>query len=135
MDTKTLEPTDIAGALLEQLQTAWNTADGAAFSEAFLDDAEFVDIRGFHHRGRVAIAHGHQGIFDTIYAGSTNHYELNVARVIAPGCILAVATSTLDAPTGPLQGVNQSRFSFTMTEHREGWAVAGFHNTLVLKEK
>jgi uncharacterized protein (TIGR02246 family) len=133
--TTTLDPTAIAAALLEQLEVAWNDANGAALGEAFLDDAEFVDIRGSHHRGRIAIGQGHQAIFGSIYAGSTVRYDLDVAHLISPGCLLAVATATLDAPAGPLQGINQSRLTVTIAEHGQGWAIAGFHNTLVAKER
>lgn len=129
-DTTTV-PTTIATALLEQLEQAWNQGDGAAFGAAFADDADFVDIRGDHHRSRIAIGHGHQAIFDSIYAGSTVRYELDGARQVGPGAIVAVASAMLDAPTGPLQGVHRSRLTLTITEHGGGWAVAAFQNTLV----
>ncbi len=48
-----------------------NSADGPRFGEPFIGDADFVDIRGERHRGRGAIASGHQAIFDSIYRGST----------------------------------------------------------------
>ena len=70
-------------------------------------------------------------IFDSVYAGSSVRYQLDVARVIAPGCILAVATSTLDAPSGPLQGINRSRIMAIVTEQDDRWAVTAFQNTLV----
>ena len=56
----------IAAALLRQLEDAWNAGDGAAFGAPFAEDADFVDIRGDHHRGRAAIAQGHRAIFDTV---------------------------------------------------------------------
>ena len=80
----------IAAGLFEELELAWNRADGAAFGHPFADDADFVDIRGDHHTGIEAIGHGHQAIFDSIYAGSTVQYEIDAAREVAPGCILAV---------------------------------------------
>jgi uncharacterized protein (TIGR02246 family) len=127
-----MSPTTIAAARFEQIEQAWNRADGAAFGGAFADDTDFVNIRGAHHRGDGAtIGHAHQGIFDSIYAGSTVHYRLDVAREIAPGCILAVATSTLDAPSGPLQGVNNSRITAVITEQDDGWVIEAFQNTLV----
>ena len=121
----------IATAALEQLERAWNQADGAAFGAAFAEDADFVDIRGDHHQGRAAIAHGHQAIFDSIYAGSTVRYELDAAREVVPGCIVAVGSATLDAPGGPLQGIHHSRSTLAITEQGDRWAVAAFHNTLV----
>lgn len=107
----TLDPTTIATTQLEQMERAWNHADGPAFGDV-ADDTDFVDIRRTHHRGDgAAIGHGHQRLFDSIYAGSTVRYQLDVARTLKPGCIVAVATSTLDAPSGPLQGINRSRIT------------------------
>jgi hypothetical protein len=57
--------------------------------------------------------------------------QLDVAREIAPGCVLAVATSTLDAPSGPLQGVNRGRITAVITEQEDRWAITAFQNTLV----
>ena len=123
--------TAIAAERFEELELAWNRADGAAFGRPFADEADFVDIRGDHHTGNEAIGHGHQAIFDSIYAGSTVHFEIDAAREVAPGCILAVASATLDAPSGPLQGVNHSRITAVIAQQDERWAIAGFQNTLV----
>lgn len=126
-----VDPTAIAAARLHQLEGAWNRADGAAFGAAFAPDTDFVDIRGGHHRGDAAVAHGHQALFDSVYAGSTIRYELEAARVVAPGCVLAVATATLNAPSGPMLGVNRSRLTVAITEHDGRWSVTALHNTLV----
>ena len=124
----TADPAAIAAAILEQAEHAWNGADGAAFGALFADESDFVNIRGEHHRGDGAlIGRGHQAIFDTIYAGSTVSYRLEVARRIAPGVIVAVAGATLDVPTGPLQGVNRARMTFVVADG----TITAFHNTLV----
>lgn len=125
------DPTATATTALEQIEGAWNSADGSAFGAAFAEDAEFVDIRGTHHRGRMAIGGGHQAIFDSIYAGSVVRYELALAKAIAPGCVLAVATATLVCPSGPLEGTNHSRLTIVLSEDGGDWSIAGFHNTLV----
>lgn len=123
--------TAISTTILAQLERAWNAADGAAFAAPFADESDFVDIRGGHHRGKAAIAHGHQAIFDSIYAGSTVSLRLDVARPVAPGAIMAVATSTLDAPTGPRRGVHNARMTMLIAERDGDWRVTAFHNTLV----
>jgi uncharacterized protein (TIGR02246 family) len=123
-------PVVAAGLGFGRLEQAWNQADGDAFGRAFTDDADFVDIRGDHHQGRTAIALGHQGIFDTIYAGSSVRFDVEAARAIAPGVVVAVAGSTMTAPTGPLQGTNHARMTAVLTLGFDGWAVAAFHNTL-----
>jgi uncharacterized protein (TIGR02246 family) len=135
--TATIDHTDtataaaIGTALAQQLEQAWNQADGTAFAAAFTEDADFVDIRADHHQGHTAIGHGHQGIFDSIYAGSTVRYAMDTARWVAPGVVVAVVSSTLDAPTGPLQGVNHARFTLTVVERDGGWRIAALQNTLV----
>ncbi len=127
-DTRALP---IATELVAQLERAWNAADGAAFGEAFVEDADFVNVRGEHHRGSVAVARGHQGIFESIYAGSTVTYRVESARATASGDIVAVAAATLEVPSGPLAGVLHSRFTAVLTDEGQRWAVEAFHNTLV----
>jgi uncharacterized protein (TIGR02246 family) len=128
----TVDPAAVAADLLEVLEQAWNRGDGPGFGSVFADESDFVNIQGLHIQGgAAAIGQGHQGIFDTIYAGSTVRYQLDVARAIVPGVILAVATSTLDAPAGPLVGTHQSRFTMVITEQDGRWVVTSFQNTLV----
>lgn len=134
MTMTSADPTTIATTILQQLERAWNDADGAAFGAPFADESDFVDIRGGHHRGKAEIAHGHQAIFDSIYAGSSVRFRLDVARPVAGG-ILAVATSTLDAPGGPLQGIHNARFTMVIAEQGDDWRVASFHNTLVAESR
>jgi len=130
MQTTATSTEAIATTILEQLEQAWNTGDGAAFGAPFADESDFVNVRGEHHRGADNIAHGHQAIFDSIYAGSTVRFRLDIARPVA-GTILAVASSTLDAPSGPLKGIHNARFTMVIAEQGDDWRVASFHNTLV----
>ena len=83
-----------------------------------------------HHIGRADIAEGHQQIFDTIYSGSTVHYQLDRAREISPGCVVAVVAATLDAPHGPLQGINHARYTLTIVATDGEWQINAFQNTL-----
>jgi uncharacterized protein (TIGR02246 family) len=125
------DPATIAASLFQQAEQAWNDADGAAFGALFTEESDFVNIRGEHHRGAVAIGRGHQGIFDTIYAGSRVRYELELARSVAPGIIVALAGATLNVPAGPLQGVLHARMTVVITEQDGPWLITAFHNTLV----
>ena len=67
--------------IVGQLEAAWNAMDGAAFAAPFADDADFVNIRGEHHRGKPAIAAGHTAIFKSIYAGSSVALTCEAARL------------------------------------------------------
>ena len=113
-----------------RLEAAWNAGDGDAYGAPFAADADFVNIRAEHLRGRPAIAAGHAGIFRSIYAGSSNSYEVESARAIRPEVALVHVRAVLDVPQGPLAGRHSARFSFVATKSPSGWEIASFHNTL-----
>ena len=104
--------------------------DGSAFAAPFAVDADFVNIRGEHFRGQAAIAAGHAAIFRAIYAGSTNHFTVEGARLLHPEVALVRVHSMLDAPQGPLSGRHGARLSLVLTKERGGWEIAALHNTL-----
>lgn len=125
----------VAAELIGRLERAWNEADGRAFGEPFSSNADFVDIRGEHHRGREAIAAGHQAIFDSIYAGSSTDYELTGARELSGDVILAHSTGILRVPSGPLAGEHGAVQSLVLVRGDDGWEIAAFHNTLVAPQR
>ena len=124
------DPRTIAEAVIGRLQDAWNAADGAAFGAPFAPDADFVTIRGELHSG-AAIAAGHQGIFDTIYAGSTVRYALLDARALDDRVILAHVRGRLSVPAGPLAGESEALASVVLVRDGAEHRIAAFHNTLV----
>ena len=116
--------------IVAALESAWNAGDGDAFAAPFADDADFVNIRAEHFRGRDTIAAGHTGIFRTIYAGSVNRYATEAMRLLRPDVALVHVRATLDCPTGPLQGRHTSLFSMVLVRDGAEWRIATFHNTL-----
>ncbi len=122
------------GAALEkivrQLEAAWNAMDGSAFATPFAAEADFVNIRGEHFRGQAAIAAGHTALFQSIYAGSTNHLTVEAARLLRPEVALVRVRSVLDTPHGPMSGHHRARFSLVLTKESGGWEIAALHNTL-----
>jgi len=116
-------------AIVRQLEAAWNAMDPVAFSAPFAEDADFVNIVGEHHRGRIAIVEGHRAIFRDFYADSTTKLKLLAARLLRPGVALAHVHSTLDAPKGPLAGRSTAVFSMVLIEQNGRWEIAAFHNT------
>jgi len=127
-----LAPADRAAVenIVRQLETAWNAMDGSSFAAPFAVDADFVNIRGEHFRGQATIAAGHTAIFQTIYAGSTNRYTVEGARLLRPEVALVHVHAILEAPQGPLAGRHGARFSLVLTKGAGGWEIAAFHNTL-----
>jgi uncharacterized protein (TIGR02246 family) len=128
----TTDATSIASTWYAAIEKAWNAADGAAFAAEFVDDLLFVDIRGVRHDGsRAGLAAGHQGIFDSIYKGSVIAYELETARVLTDGVILARSQATLDSPAGPMAGIHLARNTVVLVRDQDEWRAVAFHNTLV----
>lgn len=125
------EMRQVADDILQRLEQAWNAADADGFAAPFTDDADFVDIRGVHNRGREAIAAGHRHIFDTIYRGSRVRYAPYQARRIADGVLLAHSRATLDVPAGPLAGTHDATSSLLLVRGGGGWQVAAWHNTMM----
>ena len=118
----------VADGIVRQLEAAWNAADGGAFAAPFAADADFVDVRGMHHRGRAAVAAGHDALFGSIYRGSTVRYALRGARALADGVILAHSAGALQVPAGPLAGEHHATQSLVIVRGTGGWQVASFHN-------
>ena len=131
-NTADLTPADRAAIenIVARLEAAWNAHDGLAYGAPFAADADFVNIRADHMRGRSTIAAGHVEIFRTLYAGSVNTYTVETARLLRPDVALVHVHSALDASHGPLQGRNSARFSMVLTKEPGGWEIAAFHNTL-----
>jgi uncharacterized protein (TIGR02246 family) len=127
-----LSPQDRASleAIVRQLESAWNAMDAEAFAAPFAIDADFVNIRAEHHRGRPAIAAGHAAIFRDFYAGSTVQFGVEGGRLLNVGVALLHVKSELNAPTGPLAGTHHACFSMVLTRTASGWEIAAFHNTL-----
>jgi uncharacterized protein (TIGR02246 family) len=117
---------DIVG----RLRAAWNAMDGSAFAAPFADNADFVNIRGEHFRGRTAIVQGHATIFRTVYSGSTVQMKVEALRLLRPDVALVHVHSVLDVPRGPLAGRHEACFSLVLTRESGGWEIAAFHNTL-----
>ena len=128
---------NIAQAFYADLERAWNDGNGAAYGCRFVDVADFVDIRGVHHRGSGSeLGREHQAIFDTVYRDSTIRYRVDAARRLDERTLLVHATGTLDAPVAPPPvRAAGAVLSTAILIRRDGcddqWLCTVFHNTLV----
>jgi hypothetical protein len=50
---------------------------------------------------------------------------------LVEACVIAVVAATLDAPSGPLQGINEARITVAIIEQEGRWSITAFQNTLV----
>jgi uncharacterized protein (TIGR02246 family) len=117
------------GAIVANLEAAWNTADGAAFAESFTDDAEFVNIFAMHITGRDEIAKAHQMIFDSVYGGSRNHFSVAKVRRLSDEMMLAHIKTELHVPHGPMAGELKVLATAVLVRDGSDWKIVSFHNT------
>ena len=128
----TIDANRIATELADHLESAWNAADGERYGAEFTADASFVDIRGDHHRSRVAIARGHDAILAGIYRGSTVDVTVTSATVVGD-VVVAHAAIAMQAPDSPLPPNDGTTASFIAVNDGGTWRIAAFHNTLRVK--
>jgi uncharacterized protein (TIGR02246 family) len=126
-----MDPKNIVEPVIERLESAWNAADGAAYAAPFTPDADFVNIRGELHSGADNIGAGHQGIFNSIYKGSTVDYSVVKARELRDGEILAHVSGKLHVPEGPLAGDHEAIGTVVLVPEGDEHRIAAYHNTLV----
>ena len=129
--TTTLADSHLASvqAVVEELESAWNSADGARFARPFTEDADFVNLHGLHARGRTAIAEGHNAIFRTIYAGSHITYTLGNLRMLGDCGGVALLRARLQVPRAAR--AIEARPLMVLARRRGRWQIAAFQNTLV----
>ena len=129
-----LPPADDAAVrnLFADAAAAWNAGDAAAFASAFAPDADFVNVYGMHDRGRDAIRNAHEFLFGSLFAGSTNRYEVRSIRALSPDVVLVHLEAFLEVPAGPMAGLRHAIPSAVLTRTNDGgWTIAAFQNTLI----
>ena len=119
-------------AILEAALRLLGQGDARFAYERLASDTSFADIRGVRHVGGPAgIGASQQGIFDSIYKGSAIRYEVESARLLGDGVVLANGRATLDAPSGPLAGIHKAVSTVVLVPGGDGWRAVAFHNELV----
>lgn len=117
--------------IVQQLEASWNTSDSVAWSKFFAEDADFIHILGGHFHGREAIEQGHRLIFDTVYKGSVNRFQVEKIRFAGPDVtiVFLFATLRVNNPGMPPQLYARP----TLIAQRRGgrWEIVTFQNTMV----
>ena len=66
-----------------------------AWTAEFANDADSIQVLGGFFHGSRDIEHGHRTIFDTIYKGSHNRFEVEKVRLLRPDVAVVEAVATL----------------------------------------
>jgi len=81
--------------IVKNLEQAWNNGDSVAWTKQFVDEADFIHVLGGFFHGSRDIEHGHRTIFDTIYKGSRNRYQVEKVRFVRPDVAVVLIRANL----------------------------------------
>ncbi len=125
-------------SLIQQLQTAWNAGDAAAWAAVFTEDARFVTLRGDVFSNRQEIEDSHRRIFEGFYKGSHNGISVESLTFPAPDTAVAYAmhevTGYAALPPGiPASeaGMLRARMLLVAVRHGERWAFVAAENVAI----
>lgn len=122
----------IASNILARLDRAWNAADGPMFAAEFTEAADVVNLFGAHIHGRAAVAERTQFIFGTIFKGSEHrHRQLELARFLADGVVLAISSAIVGVPGGPLEPELHTRQTCILLQEHNVWRICAWQNTRI----
>jgi uncharacterized protein (TIGR02246 family) len=121
--------------VVQQLEAAWNKGDSVAWTRLFTDDADFIHVLGGHFTGAAAIEQGHRAIFDTIYKGSTNKFEVEKIRFVNDSVAIVFLFATLKVVQPGLPPLINARPTLIAERRDAAWKIVTFQNTMVTPEK
>jgi len=134
VEASSIEPAaaQIAGPLMDRLDTAWTAGDGAGFAAEFTPDADVINIFGQRYRGGPDLVQRMQLIFDGIFKGSRHvSRTLEVARHLDADAVLVVTSSVVAVPGGPMAPETRNRQTFLLVRDGEAWRIRHWHNTTI----
>lgn len=129
VDSLKSEALDVAVELASGFVESWNHHDMASFAELFHGDASFVNVTGTLMKGREEIEHhhaaGHAGPFRT----SILKMQVEDARVIVPGVVVAHLRSSLHGDARDPGGKRQTLMTFIIERRGHQWRIVAAQNT------
>jgi uncharacterized protein (TIGR02246 family) len=111
--------------LLDRVNDAWARGDATAYASYHTPDADLVDFRGVHARGRQEIVDLLQPAFDTVLKDTRVEARIVGLRFLAPD-VAIFHTEGQIVPTGAA-----SVQTFVATRTDGEWAIAAFQNTRI----
>jgi uncharacterized protein (TIGR02246 family) len=128
-------------ALVKDQTEAWNRNDAKGWTKNFLDDANFINVRGDLVKGRAAIERIHAFIFEGPYKGS--HCTVSVDTIAYPAQNVAVVETSTEVtnfnglPPGlvpTLPGALRTRLKLILVNGDQGWKIFAAQNTAIVPQ-
>ena len=118
--------------LTQKLEQAWNNGDSVTWAAQFREDADFIHVLGGFFHGSRDIEHGHRTIFDTIYKGSHNRYQVEKVRFVREDVAVVFIRAHLTWYLNGAEQHIQARPTLVAEKTPAGeWKIAVFQNTMI----
>lgn len=118
--------------IVNKLEQAWNNGDSAAWTAQFAEDADFIHILGGFFHGSRDIEYGHRRIFDTIYKGSHNRFQVEKVRFLRPDVAVVFIRANLKWYLNGKEQHIEARPTLMAEKNAAGdWKIAVFQNTMI----
>ena len=120
--------------ILKDQEAAWNKHDMNAFTKAFRDDAEGINVAGMYWQGKAALLKHLTDFHATFLKNCQEYLEEVQVHSIGEGYAMAVNIWKVDAfprPGGGVIPACRHRSTVVLAKEADGWKIVHFHNTTI----
>ncbi|MCA9961132.1 MAG: SgcJ/EcaC family oxidoreductase [Anaerolineales bacterium] len=114
--------------VIQALVTAWNNGDSDAWSQNVTEDIRHTVWNGHHVFGREALTAGHTHLFNTVYKGTRQVFNIRWIRFLRPD----VAAAQWDAQLEGVDDTPKVRPLAILVKQQDRWLINIFQNTPIL---
>ena len=120
-------------------EAAWNAHDSTAYAALFAEDADVVNVLGWHWKSRAELRDKLGRAFATVFRATTLHIESVTFKPIAPGVVVAHVGWTMTgalSPDGSGGNIPQQGLQTQVLRRTPGgWTIVAFQNTNAVPER
>ena len=120
-------------------EQAWNTHDARAYARLFAEDADVINVLGWHWKGRAEAEQKLGSAFAFVFARSSLHIDDVAIRPLSDDLALAHVTWTMTgarSPDGSGGSVPQHGIQTQLLRKTDGrWLILSFQNTNAVPER
>jgi uncharacterized protein (TIGR02246 family) len=117
-------------ALIDLGTETWNAHDMEKWSTRFIDDADFINIRGVWWKGREEIRDRHAVLHKSMFRNSRLTVIDYKSKMLGPTVATAIVTVEMmgqETPGGTYRS-DFNRYTAVLVKVKDDWRIASFHN-------
>lgn len=125
------------GMLEQEQASAWSTHDAKRYAALFTDDADVVNVLGWHWKGRAVLEQKLARAFALVFAQSQLSVHDVGVRFLKPDVAIAHVPWTMTGAMSPAGGATPPQRGLqtqTLVKQHGRWRIAAFQNTNAVPE-